>query len=135
MTQCPRVACTAVKDSIALPWSRHDRGRRSPGQRNRAAGSVGVVPRATFAVGPALALFRVQGRTVVANGNIDVGNEPATRTSVQPRLTGAMSQQGTAVIGDNECTPQKLVRLVGCRDPRARIGPPLRPADLIKRQP
>ena len=38
-------------------------------------------------------------------------------------MAGAMSQQGAAyVMGDNQCVQQKLVRLVGCRDPKARSG-------------
>jgi hypothetical protein len=36
-------------------------------------------------------------------------------------MADAMSKQDTHVIGDNECAPQKLVRLVGCRDPKARL--------------
>jgi hypothetical protein len=88
----------------------------------------------------------------VGNGNIDVGNETPTRKSGQPileRLTGiegssepriekanplkaelpticgAMSQQ----CGDsgNQSAPQKLVQLVGCRDPKVRSVPWVRP--------
>jgi hypothetical protein len=59
----------------------------------------------------------------VANGNTGVGNPSATRKSTQPQMAGAMSQQGAAyVMGDNQCVQQKLVRLVGCRDPKARSG-------------
>ena len=78
----------------------------------------------------------------MGNGNIDVGNETATRKSgqqiderpsglhraselrikaEQPEISGPMSQQGGHVMGDNECAQQKLVRLVGCRDPKARL--------------
>ena len=35
-------------------------------------------------------------------------------------MTGAMPQQGIHIMGDNECAPQKLVRLVGCRDSKIR---------------
>jgi hypothetical protein len=52
-------------------------------------------------------------------GNIDIGKAaPADR---QRQMAGAMSKQETHVMGDNECAPQKLVRLVGCRDPKARF--------------
>jgi hypothetical protein len=37
-------------------------------------------------------------------------------------MTAAMSQQGTHVMGDNECAQQKLVRLVGCRDSKVKPG-------------
>jgi hypothetical protein len=57
----------------------------------------------------------------VADGNTDVGNKTATRKPGQQQMAGAMSQQGPYVMGDNECAQQKLVRLVGCRDPKARL--------------
>jgi hypothetical protein len=71
---------------------------------------------------------------VVGNGNIDVGKETAIRKPVQQQMAGAMSQQDTHVMGDNECAPQKLVRLVGCRDPQARLQAGMRGSDLRKRQ-
>lgn len=52
-------------------------------------------------------------------GNTDVGNKTAARKPARQQMAGAMSQQGPHVMGDNECAPQKLVRLVGCRDPHA----------------
>ena len=55
----------------------------------------------------------------MANGNTGVGNPSGTRKSTQPQMAGAMSQQGSYVMGDNQCVQQKLVRLVGCRDPKA----------------
>lgn len=60
----------------------------------------------------------------MANGNTGVGNPSATRKSSQPQMAGAMSQQSAYVMGDNQCVQQKLVRLVGCRDPKARPGIP-----------
>jgi hypothetical protein len=57
--------------------------------------------------------------TVVANGNNDVGKETATSRTGRPQMAGAMSQQGSTVMGDNECAQQTLVRLVGYRDPVA----------------
>jgi hypothetical protein len=55
----------------------------------------------------------------VGNGNIGVGNTGAPRKSGQ-QMAGAMSQQGAPIMGDNQCSPQKFVQLVGCRDPKAR---------------
>jgi hypothetical protein len=57
----------------------------------------------------------------VGNDNIGVGNGTAARKPAQ-QMAGAMSQQGTNVLGDNQCTQQKLVRLVGCRDPKAQFN-------------
>ncbi|WGS17664.1 MULTISPECIES: hypothetical protein [unclassified Bradyrhizobium] len=54
--------------------------------------------------------------SAVGNGNMGVGNEPATRAAGQQQMAGAMPQQGARVMGENECAPQQLVRLVGCRD-------------------
>jgi hypothetical protein len=54
----------------------------------------------------------------VGNDNISVGNGTAARKPGQ-QMAGAMSQQDGHVMGDNQCTQQKLVRLVGCRDPKA----------------
>jgi hypothetical protein len=57
----------------------------------------------------------------VGNDNIGVGNKTATRKPAQ-QMAGAMSQQDGHVMGDNHCTQQKLVRLVGCRDPKAQFN-------------
>ena len=46
----------------------------------------------------------------------------------QPRNCGAMSQQGSFSYHGNVSSPQKLVHLVGCRDPNVRIEPRTRPA-------
>ena len=72
----------------------------------------------------------------MGNGNMGVGNTNAPPKS-GPQMAGAMSQQGAPVMGDNQCSPQKFVRLVGCRDPKAsglkagdsgiRTGPEVRP--------
>ena len=56
----------------------------------------------------------------MGNGNMGAGKDSATRKPGQPQMAGAMSQQGAHVMGDNECAPQKLVRLVGCRDTSVR---------------
>ena len=63
----------------------------------------------------------------MGNGNISVGNQSSPRKSGQQQMAGAMSQQGAPVMGDNQCSPQKFVRLVGCHDPKAKArlrGPP-----------
>ena len=57
----------------------------------------------------------------MGNDNISVGNGTAARKSGQ-QMAGAMSQQDGHVMGDNQCTQQKLVRLVGCRDPKAKFN-------------
>lgn len=54
----------------------------------------------------------------MGNGNIGVGNMNAPRKSGQ-QMAGAMSQQGAPIMGDNQGSPQKFVRLVGCRDSKA----------------
>ena len=85
----------------------------------------------------------------MGNGNIDVGNEKPTRKPGQPavevlgdgsskpriegqnplhnpvrmerpRIAGAMAQQCGDLGRGNQSAPQKFVRLVGCRDPKAR---------------
>ncbi|MBR0796706.1 hypothetical protein JQ615_15025 [Bradyrhizobium jicamae] len=56
--------------------------------------------------------------SVVGNGNNGVGSESTARKPGQKQMAGAMPQQGAYVMGDNECAPQKLVRLIGCRDSR-----------------
>jgi hypothetical protein len=74
---------------------------------------------------------RKPGQPVVAllagsNGSpvlrVDPSNSPKLE---RPRICGAMSQQ----CGDNGnvSAPQKLVQLVGCRDPKARPEPWVRP--------
>ena len=56
----------------------------------------------------------------MGNGNMGVGKESASSKAGQQQMAGAMSQQGAHVMGDNECAPQKLIRLVGCRDSNVR---------------
>jgi hypothetical protein len=86
----------------------------------------------------------------VGNGITDVGNqtpsqnpsqpiaEPLARVSSQPgidkplqtatiSMCGAMSLQGGDSGRGNESVPQKLVHLVGCRDPKSRPQPWGRP--------
>ena len=89
---------------------------------------------------------------VVGNGNIDVGNDSPTRKTGKPMVEqmkaagssdagtkrqmqagqphdcGAMSQQGSFSYHGNVSSPQQLVHLVGCRDPKVRGEPWTRPA-------
>lgn len=79
----------------------------------------------------------------MGNGNIDVGND-STRKTGKPIVEqmkgsgsssagkqmqagqlncGAMSQQGSFSYHGNVSSPQQLLRLVGCRDGKARPGP------------
>jgi hypothetical protein len=70
----------------------------------------------------------------LGNGEVDIGSKTPRRESGRRGLrsdkpatqqAGAMSQQR----GDsgNESAPQELVHLVGCRDPKARRRPWVRP--------
>jgi hypothetical protein len=111
----------------------------------------------------AVARYSPTSRTriaVVGNGNTDVGSKTLTRESGQPiieRLTssgfpdlridirnglkpegarkcGAMSEQSADSGRGNEQVPQKLVHLVGYRDPNAGPDPWIRPRPIpVKR--
>ena len=80
----------------------------------------------------------------MGNGNIDVGSDASTRETGkpiveqmkgsgssdagitrqmqagQPANCGAMSQQGSFSYHGNVSSPQQLLHLVGCRDPKVR---------------
>jgi hypothetical protein len=86
----------------------------------------------------------------VGNGNNDVGNGTSTRKTGkplveqmkgsgssgagittqmqagQPANCGAMSQQGSFSYHGNISSPQQLLHLVGCRDPKVRAEPGIR---------
>ena len=87
----------------------------------------------------------------MGNGNIDVGNTSPTRKTGKPIVEqmkssgrseagtssqmqagqpncGAMSQQGSFSCHGNVSSPQQLLHLVGCRDPKVRLGAPARNA-------
>ena len=70
----------------------------------------------------------IAGRMTDGNGSaeprIDGGNPQNT---ARPRICGAMSQQYGDSNRGNESAPQKFVQLVGCRDPKARSEPWVRP--------
>ena len=76
-----------------------------------------------------------QGIAVVGNGNSDVGSKTPILKSRQPRVEtavkcGAMSEQSADSGRGNEQVPQKLVHLVGYRDPNAGPDPWIRPRPL-----
>lgn len=63
----------------------------------------------------------------MGNGNVEVGNETATRKSGQSKkpagICGAMTQQRGDDGRGNQSAPQKFVQLVGYRDPNGRPEP------------
>jgi hypothetical protein len=86
----------------------------------------------------------------VGNGNIDVGIKTLPRKSngpsalrtfetkplskERPRICVAMAQQSGDFGRGNQSAPQKLLQLVGCRDPKPRPTPWVRPrAEPLKR--
>jgi hypothetical protein len=98
-----------------------------------------------------------QGRiAIVGNGNANVGSRTSTRISGQPiierlasngfpdlridrqdglkredaRKCGAMSEQSADSGRGNEQVPQKLLQLVGYRDPNAGPDPWIRPRPI-----
>jgi hypothetical protein len=97
----------------------------------------------------------------VGSGNIEVGSKTPARESGHPSLEhlassgdfpelridhenpvkreragkcAAMSEQSADSGRGNEQVPQKLVHLVGCRDPNARPNPWIRPLPLPARR-
>jgi hypothetical protein len=119
---------------------------------------------ATFLSSCALSHISRRRIAVVGNGNIDVGSKTATRLTGQPiveRLAdsgfpdlridsqnplqkplkrsragkcGAMSEQSADSGRGNDSVPQKLVQLVGYRDPNAGPDPWVRPRPIpVKR--
>ena len=70
----------------------------------------------------------------MGNNNIGVGTKGAPRKPGQ-QMAGAMSQQGGFRMGDNQCIQQKLLRLVGCRDPKTTLKTDLNKARLEPKAP
>jgi hypothetical protein len=112
-----------------------------------------IEPRATFP-SSCVVMYLQQRIAVVGNRNIDVGNKSPTRKPDQPivehlagtdgsselridkqnppkterpGICGAMTQQGGDSGRGNQSAPQKFVQLVGCRDPKVRPEPWVRP--------
>jgi len=70
-------------------------------------------------------VFQIQLRiSVLAGGSINVGNKTPTV---------AMTQQGGDSGRRYESAPQKLLHLVGCRDPNARPKPWVRPRPVLEK--
>jgi len=72
---------------------------------------------------------------VVGSGNVDVGNDTATRKAGQPiaepaKLCGAMAEQCGDGGRGHQSAPQKLLQLVGCRESKTRPGPKIRPIPM-----
>ena len=86
----------------------------------------------------------------MGSGNIDVGTKTPTRktngpsalrigetrplSKERPRVCVAMTQQSGEFGRGNQSAPQKLLQLVGCRDPNARLVPWVRPRPLPAKQ-
>ena len=72
-------------------------------------------------------------RLAAIDGTSELRIDPSTSVkSERPRICGAMTQQ----CGDsgNLSAPQKFVHLVGCRDPKARPEPWVRPRPAAVKQ-
>ena len=54
----------------------------------------------------------------MGNGNIEVGNQTASRKPGQQQMAGAMSQQAVTSWATMNAPSKSSVRLVGCRDPK-----------------
>ena len=52
----------------------------------------------------------------------------------RPKVCVAMTQQSGEFGRGNQSAPQKLLQLVGCRDPKARLVPWVRPRPLPAKQ-
>ena len=63
----------------------------------------------------------------MGNGNIGVGNTEPRPANPASKWPARCRSKAPAIMGDNQCSPQKLVRLVGCRDPKAKPGSEVRP--------
>ena len=66
-------------------------------------------------------------RSAESNGSTDARIERQNPKRTERPICGAMSQQYGDGHRGNESAPQKFVQLVGCRDPKARSEPWVRP--------
>ena len=66
-------------------------------------------------------------RSAESNGSTDVRIDRQNPLKAERPICGAMSQQHGDSHRGNESAPQKFVQLVGCRDPKARSEPWVRP--------
>jgi len=66
-------------------------------------------------------------RSAESNGSTDARIDRQTPRGTERPICGAMSEQYGDSNRGNGSAPQKLVQLVGCRDPKARSEPWVRP--------
>ena len=69
-------------------------------------------------------------RSAESNGSTDVRIDRQNPLKTERPICGAMSQQHGDSDRGNESAPQKFVQLVGCRDPKARSEPWVRPLPI-----
>ena len=70
---------------------------------------------------------RIVQRSAESNGSTDARIDRQSPKRTERPICGAMSQQYGDSHRGNESAPQKFVQLVGCRDPKARSEPWVRP--------
>ena len=70
---------------------------------------------------------RIVQRSAESNGSTDARIDRQIPKRTERPICGAMSQHYGDSHRGNESAPQKLVQLVGCRDPKARSEPWVRP--------
>jgi hypothetical protein len=66
-------------------------------------------------------------RSAGSNGSTDVRIDRQNPLNTERPICGAMSQQYGDSHRRNESAPQKFVQLVGCREPKVRSEPWVRP--------
>jgi len=67
---------------------------------------------------------RKTGKPIVEQmqGSASASAEPVKQMQAGQPNCGAMSQQGSFSYHGNVSSPQQLLRLVGCRDPKVKVG-------------
>jgi hypothetical protein len=103
---------------------------------------IAVVGNGNFDVGKT-SPTRKPGQPIVEIVEISAGNDGSSAPRIdrsnpqpteRPRICGAMTEQCGDSGRGNDQTPQKFVRLVGCRDPNARPETWVRPSPLPMKQ-
>ena len=93
-------------------------------------GSMGIGTK-TRARGPGQPTVDGLSSTNASGLRIAETNHPKNE---RPKVCVAMTQQNGEYGRGNESAPQKLLQLVGCRDPKARLVPWVRPRPLLAKQ-
>jgi hypothetical protein len=133
---------------LTFLWWRHPIGRRAIVNRRIGEADLPKMARNLFEQLRVISHLK-QRISVVGNGNIDVGTKTSTRKIGQPtverlsgsnglpelridqpsssqaerpKVCGAMTQQSGDSGWGTQSAPQKLLHLVGCRDPNVRPG-------------